>query len=239
MAKPKGLKEKYRPLRGKSFRKQDLKDWTEHMFTEYFRLVHFFTVEGEIKFTDLAVKSFQQHAPEHPLWEELMWRWEANDEVGNLRQFQNRFLYLTRTIGQYLQENNYLISKEMKGMMTANKYLEKYTEPFTVKTTETGIDVVTPNTDDLNDFTLPEVQYHKAIMNLSSLAKNLLEGIKADDIKKLPLKDRVELANKIINTISKIQGGHKPNTQVFKQLVIQNAGREELERAMVEMAKPQ
>lgn len=238
MGKPKGLKEKYRAVRGQSLTIRDIKEWSEEQHLEFIRLIHFFTVDGSITFTDVGVKSFQQHALERPFWEQLLWRWELNGDDYDLKAFRSRLFSTITRIGKYLQENSFIITPEMRGMMKANKYLEKYTEPFVVKELEGGGELVVPNDDNgLNKFSMPEVQYNKALLKMASVANNLLEGIKLDDLKKMPVKERIELANKLVVTMSRLQGGHKPNVAIMKNLIINQAGRSDLEAAMMNFAK--
>jgi len=231
----KGLKNKHKDLVGKRFRKTDFAQWDELKFMNWFSLVHFFTVEGKFSVTDVSIRAFQSRAKENPRWEEWMWRYEAAGDDYATRSFMNRLISTTATIGQYLQENPHAITHEMKGVMEANEMLRKYTEPFAVKETESGAEIVSTNMDG-GRYALPEVQYHKALLKMAAMANDLMTGITKDDIKKMSPGERIKLANALTTTMSKLQGGHRPNIQVFKQLVLNQAGREDLEAAMVEMA---
>ena len=122
--------------------------------------------------------------------------------------------------------------------MEASAYLEKYAQPFTTERSAIGALITKPNTDDLAHFKMPEQAYHEAMLKISNVANELLESISKQDIKKLPVKDKITLANTLLQTMSRVQGGQKPNMQVFKQLVINQAGRQELESAMLEYTKP-
>jgi len=231
----KGLKNKHKHLVGKRPRKTDFVQWDENRFMKWFSLVHFFTLDGKWNINDVTIKAFQERAVDEPAWEEWMWRFEIAGDDFTPRTFRNQFMGVTGGLGAYLQENPHAITHDMKGVMEANETLRKYTEPFVVKETESGAEIVSTNMDG-GRYALPEVQYHKALLKMAAMANDLMTGITKDDIKKMSPGERIKLANALTTTMSKLQGGHRPNIQVFKQLVLNQAGREDLEAAMVEMA---
>jgi len=230
-------KKDYSAITGVSLRRQDLQNWTDAHFIAWFKVVHHFTIDGKFSFTELGINSFKSQAKEQPFWEEWMYRTEANLRDYNLSKISSRILNTTRVVGLFLQNNPHIITTQMRGMMEASPYLAKYAEPFTVETSDIGASIIKPNTDDLSKFTLPEVQYHKAMLKMANIADELLGSITKGDIKKMSPKDRISLANTLLGTMSRVQGGHKPNTQIFKQLIIHQAGRQELESAMLELTK--
>ena len=229
------MKKKHKDLVGKRPRKTDLAQWDEVRFMNWFALVHFFMLKDKWNINDVTIKAFQERAKENPRWEEWMWRFEVAGDDFVPRTFMNQFMGVTGTIGAYLQENPHAITFQMKGVMEANGSLRKYTEPFAVKELENGAEVVTTNMEG-GKYVLPEVQYHKALLKMAAMANDLMTGITKDDIRKMSPGERIKLANALTTTMSKLQGGHRPNIQIFKQLVLNQAGREDLEAAMVEMA---
>ena len=136
-------------------------------------------------------------------------------------------------LGNYLQNNPHVITPRMKAVMEGNPRLAKYTEPFKVEQNDLGGLSIMPNTDEGQNLMLPEVQYHKALLKMASLANDLMAGITKEDIKKMAPDERIKIAISLVKLMSTVQGGQKPNIAIFKQLVINNAGRDELERAMV------
>ena len=231
----KGLKNKHKDIVGKRFKKTDFAQWSEAKFMKWFSLVHFFTVDNKLSVTDISIRAFQARAKEEPMWEEWMWRYEIAEDNFEVVTFLNRLITTNRILGAYLQENPHAITNDMKNVMEANSSLRKYTEPFAVKELESGAEVVTTNMEN-GKYALPEVQYHKAILKMSAMANDLMTGITKDDIKKMSPGERIKLAKDLVLTMTKMQGGHRPNIQIFKQLVVQNAGKEDLEAAMIEMA---
>ena len=226
---------KHKDLVGKRFRKTDFAQWDEVKFMNWFKMVHFFTTEDKLSVTDVSIRAFQARAKENPRWEEWMWRYEVAGDTFEVISFQNRLITTNRIMGAYIQENPHVITNDMKGVMEANDSLRKYTEPFVVKELENGMEIVGSNMEN-GKYALPEVQYHKALLKMAAMANDLMTGITKDDIKKMSPGERIKLANALTTTMSKLQGGHRPNIQIFKQLVLNQAGREDLEAAMVEMA---
>lgn len=228
----KGLKNKHKDLVGQTIRKTHLAQWDEQHFLEFFAMIHHFCPRGEWMWNDLSIKTFCQQAVDRPLWEEWMWRYEMQKEQ-KPKAVANKIMGLLPVLGTYIQGNPHLISPRMREVMKGNAKLERYTEPFKVIQNEIGADIVVPNTEDGNMFTLPEVQYHKALLKMSSLANALVESIKVEDLKKMSPEERIKVALSIINMMNRVQGGQKPNIAIFKQLIVNNAGREELEKAML------
>lgn len=233
MAKVKDFK-KYT---GVSLRKHDLLSWTDTHFLAWFGVMHHFTIDKKLTFNEVTLQAFRQKARENDLWNEWMHRAEAHIRDYVIAKISGRILNMNRVIGTFLQSNPHVITTQMKGMMEANPYLEKYAQPFTTETTKIGAEIVTPNTNDLDRFTMPEVQYHEALLRMSKVANELLGSVTKADLKKMSPKDRLTLANALIQTMSKVQGGQKPNMQIFKQLVIHQAGRQELESALLAYQK--
>jgi len=234
-------KKDYKEYEGVSLKKVMLENWTDAHFLNWIRLVHFFTdkTEKKLRFTELSLKAFREACRENEMWKEWMYRIEANKLDYDIGTISGRFLNSNRLIGSYLQGNPHKVTNQMRGIMEINIYLKKYIEPFTTKTSAIGADIVTTNSDDLARFELPEVQYHKAMLKMSKVADELLDKISRTDIKKMSPKDRISLANTLLGTLSRVQGGHKPNMQIFKQLVINQAGRQDLESAMLEYTQDQ
>lgn len=228
-----GVKNKHKDIVGQSLRKNHLPQWDEQHFLEFFALIHHFCPKGEWMWNDLAVKTFCQQAESRPLWEEWMWRYEINKEGISLLSLGGKISGFMPVLGTYIQGNPHVITQRMREIMKAHPKLEKYTEPFKVTQNAIGAEMVVPNTDEGQSFTLPEVQYHKALLTIASLANDLIAGLTKDDIKKMSSDDRISLALKIVGLMSRVQGGQKPNIAIFKQLVVNNAGRDELEKAMV------
>lgn len=229
----KGLKEKHRDIVGQTIRKNHLPQWDELRFMEFFAMIHHFCPKGEWMWNPLAVKTFCQQAETRPIWEEWMWRFEMLKETTKIKSISGKIMVLLPIIGTYLQSNPHNITVKMRERMKGHVKLAKYTEPFKVVQNELGADLILPNTDEGHELTLPEVQYHKAILKMSAIANDLIEGLTKDQLKKMSADDRIKLSLQIINTMSRVTGGQKPNLQIFKQLVVNNASREDLEKAMV------
>lgn len=227
----------FKKYSGQSLKKTDLATWSDAHFVAWFRLIHHFTIDKKLTFNEVTLGAFRQKARDDDFWNEWMHRAEAHVRDYEMSKISGRILNMNRVIGSYLQHNSHLITTQMKGMMEASPYLEKYAQPYTTEKTGIGAEIVKPNTDDLSKFTMPEIKYHEAMLKMSNIANELLEGITKKELKTMSPKDRLTLANTLIQTMSKVQNGYKPNTQIFKQLVVHQAGREDLERAMLEYTK--
>ena len=224
----------FKKYSGVSLKKTDIANWTDAHFVAWFQLIHHFTIEKKLTFNEVTLQAFRQKAREHDLWNEWMHRAEAHVRDYDIGKIAGRVNNMNRVIGSYIQSNPHVITTQMKGMMEASPYLEKYAQPFTTEKTDIGASIVKPNTDELDKFTMPEIKYHEAMLKMSNIADELLSTITKKEIKTMSPKDRLTLANTLIQTMSKVQNGYKPNTQIFKQLVVHQAGREDLERALMD-----
>ena len=229
----KGLKLKYKEIVGQSLRKSHLPQWDEQHFLEFFSLIHHFCPKGEWMWNSLAVTTFCQQAENRPLWEEWMWRYKINSEEKKPINIGKAIMGYLPSLGIYLQSSPHVITPRMREVMKGNPKLEKYTEPFKIIENEIGASIVVPNSDEGQSLALPEIQYHKAILKLAALANDLTAGVTKADLAKMPPDERIKLALSIVKLMSQVQGGQKPNIAVFKQLVVNNAGRDELEKAML------
>lgn len=227
----------FKQFAGQSLRKTDIENWTDAHFIEWFRLIHHFTVDKKLTFNEVTLGAFREKARDSDLWHEWMYRARAHERDYSLGTISGRINNMNRLIGSYLQNNSHVITTQMKGMMEASPYLEKYAQPFTTEKTDIGASIVKPNTDDLDRFTMPEIKYHEAMLKLSNVANELLDGITKKELKTMSPKDRLSLANTLLKTMSQVQNGYKPNTQIFKQLVVHQAGRQDLEAALLDYTK--
>lgn len=227
----------FKKYAGVSLKKYDIELWTDAHFVAWFQLMHHFTIDKKLTFNEVTLQAFRQKAREHDLWNEWMHRAEAHLRDYDIGKIAGRINNMNRVIGSYLQNNPHVITTQMKGMMEASPYLEKYAQPFTTEKTEMGASVVKPNTDELDKFTMPEVKYHEAMLKAANITDELLGSISKKDIKAMSPKDRLSLAKDFITLLSRVQNGYKPNTQIFKQLVVHQAGREDLESALLNYSK--
>lgn len=223
-----GVKHKHRDIVGQRLRKDHLAKWDTLRFMEWFALVHHFCPKGDWEWNDLSHKTFIQQAEDRPIWEEWKHRYGMDREEKPIN-IGRPMMAFTRYVGEHLQSNPHSITVEMRERMKAHPTLTRYTEPFIVKETEMG-KVVTAD----ENLIMPEVQYHKSLLRLAAIANDLTEGITKEMIRKLSPDDRIKLMIQIVRTMNTVQGGQKANLNVLKQIIINNASREELEKVMLE-----
>lgn len=242
-----------RAVRGKLPKKQEIHDWSEFKLFQLVKLAAWFTDPKTDRFVCTAekIKEFYEMAPNEEHWLEFAARLNTVPftKTFNVRSFQLRFASLIRTPLSWLKSNTHAISNEMREVMEKSKRLSWALEPFTVKATRIGANIVTTNNQETTDVianvqtntsnvTLPELQYQQSIAQLASIAVNLTKGIKQDDIKKMGVEARIRSANAIMNTLKQAMN-NQPKTQVFKQLIINKAGKDELEKAYLDYAQEQ
>lgn len=248
-----GRERKYQVIRDKLPRKNEIVDWSENKLVAFLQLVLFFSDGDNYAVTKEKVETFEKRAPEEPFWLEFNVRINRPTfkEGFTVQQFKMRLMTAIRVVLSWLKSNPHAITDEMRDMMDSTARLRWALDPFKAKGTAIGAEIVGVDNKEVTDpnrsnvqpatsnLTLPEVQYHNALLNVASILNNLTKGIKPQEIKKMSVESRIKLADSLIKTMGKVVGGQKPNTQVFKQLVIHNAGRQDLEDAMLEFSQEQ
>lgn len=179
--------------------------------------------------------------PTHP-WSEFMWRincFTSNTQATD-RKFYYRLSATMRLIGAYVKANPALMNDEMKAMVEPNPRLNWMIPHFKTVTTKIGAEVVVPDTQETVGFTKgttkpanPEVSYLESMFKAANVFDMIVSSIKKSEINDMSVKDKVNALSKLSFVFSNSKN-MKPNTQVFKQMNVYSAKKEELEAAIMD-----
>ena len=236
---------RFRVVKGRLPKVVDFDDWDDPKIYKMVKFIDFF-MDG--KKMDLTPKKRQEmESIDDPYFEEFLVRIDSpSDTPIREDKFKMRFITMTRTFLGYLKRHPHLITDEIYDILSKSQRMSWAAQAFTMKNTDIGGEVVAMHTDETTDpgiknvspmQTNPqaaEVQYNQAVLAMATALKDITKGIKREDLKRMKIEDRLKIANSIIVTLQKTFQGYKPNIQVFKQLNIHNATKEQLEQGFME-----
>lgn len=244
---------KYRLVRGEGLRKRDVVDWSPSKILSFIQFADFFiskeTDPHTFDVVMVKIEAAKERAKDEQFWDEFLTRIEQKDQT--VVQFRNKLMSMVRVVLSWLKTSPYAITDQMRAIMEPNQRLNWCLDSFKVVPTKIGGEVMVLNQDENTDPRLPnhtpdasnikspDVQYAQALINVTSILKDLTTGIKQADIKALGTADRIKLINSMLPNVARAIGGHRPNIKVFKQLVINQAGRDDLEKAFLDYAEGQ
>jgi hypothetical protein len=239
----------YRAVRGESWKKRDFLEWNEKRFLQFFEVVDRFTVlkglTQVIKITSEGLMKLEQDAfsGQFPFLEELVIRMNqlTTDQKASPRTFFLKFTSLIRTLGAFIRENPSIVTEEMKSVMEKNQRVSWMLTHYVTKETKMGVPMVVEQRKDglqgkhdIMPSADPQVKFMESINKATDLTHRLLRSVKPGDLKNMSTKDRVSLGFAGVKLLSAMKS-YKPNIGVFNNIVIKNAGREELEEAMLNL----
>lgn len=236
-------------VRGKLPTKRDIVDWGDEKVMQFLRFVDFFTEEGVFKLTVDKVNEADALAEEEPFWDEFLTMIDVYPQRGDkVAKFKNRFYTFTRVPLTWLKTNPHAVTLEMYEIMRNNARMEWASKHFKVEETETGAEIVVMDQDETTDpgrknvspaashVNTPQVQFEDAKLRMATLAQALVKSIPVTELKKMSTKDKIMAFDKLMNTMQKMMNTRGPNTMIFQQINTNKAGKDELEKAMMQFA---
>lgn len=245
------IMDKFRAVKGKAPKKTDIVDWSEGKILAYLMFIEFWVNEKKdgYEITNEKRLTAEARGEEDPYWGEFLARMDRPLHRSSVTaaSFRMTLFYHMRIVLGWLRDNPYAVTPPMSKIMNENGPMTKWaSSAFIEKETDVGAKVVEINTDETvqpglknqspktTDVTSPEVHYNNVIKNLTSLADALISGIKPNELRKLDPEKKLKLVLAMIPTLAKALGQTRPNTLVFKQLNINQAGRQDLEAAILD-----
>lgn len=240
-----------RIIKGELPRKNEIVDWSEAKLMALLRFALHFIENDAFSVTGEKRQAAEARVSEEPFWAEFLMRIDRPVGKFQNKDFQLRLMSLVRVPLTWLKSNPHAVTEEMRALMEPTPRLNWALKSFEQKETKIGVPIVAvenrettdpsrPNrSPDSSNLTLPEVQYNRSILQMTSILMDLTRSIKAADLKKMKVEDKIKHANAILQTLQKQFANYKPNVQVFKQINIHNAGRDDLEKAVLDYANEQ
>lgn len=222
-------------------KKEDFSKWTPEKFLSFIVFNGIFVrtdEEGVVRDDVTREKVDLLSVTDDPFWAEFMKRILKKD-IG-LNTFRLRLKAFAQNCGSYLQENPTNITQDITDAVKSNPRWQWILTAYAEKRNAIGAGQIVPanQSTPLADTKTPLAQYHQGLLEMATLFKKVVKGISQEEINKLSTKDRLRIANLLSHTLSKAVTTQQ-NTKVFNTLVINKAGREDLEKSMLEYQESQ
>lgn len=239
----------FRAVQGNIWKKVDLQEWTEKIYLAFFEAVDRFTVlkDGDytVKITTEGLMKLEQDAfgGQFPFLQELVSRINqlTTDPKATPHKFYLKFATCIRQVGGYLKEHPSLVTDAMREIIQRNPRLAWCLVHFEIKDTKPGIPIMVETKLDKVGGRYPEVMKNPDVnvkmsesrMYLADAMHTITKSLTKKDLRNLTAKERITSALGIMKVLQSAQS-FKPNVGVLNQLVINKAGREDLEAAMLD-----
>jgi hypothetical protein len=243
---------KWRAIIGKNPTKRELVTWDEGQWICFLRFCELFIVKSDertkdgsgvsLKVTDAKWREVEGFLdmPDHP-FQEFLYRIDkfTYDPTATRMKFFWRLSSMVKFVLGYLRQNPSIVTTKMREIIEPNPRFSWCLSQTKIVGTSVGA-VVTPDKEErvTNHTTNMEVaSYEKnladAVLKTTNLLVRLVDSIKPEEIEKMPVKDRLMAVGRMsyIFTVGK---SFKVGKGIFKQININMAGREELEKAMLD-----
>lgn len=242
-----------RAIKGELPRKNEIAHWDQEKLQAFISFSSFFIDGDKFVITGERRKDAELRMHEEAFWMEFMVRIDCpfGKGEGSNQSFRMRFMAMLRTVLAWLKSNPHAISEEMRAIMQKSERMNWALDPFKEKTTKIGASIISVDNRETTEpglanqnpgatnLTLPERQFNQALLQMTSLLVDLTRGISRSDLKKMSPGERIKVATGLAQTLQKSFATYKPNSMTFKKIVINNAGRDDLEAALLDYSQSQ
>ena len=237
---------KFRYVSGKILSQEEVRDWSSEKLLSFLHFMDFW-LQGNDESVNINLAKREEMkgiVKDHEGFEEFMMRIKADDAVES--EFKNRLFKFSRIPLAWLKKNPHARTPEMEEIL--RKYPKRLGWALhAIEEVTTDIGVVIPmlnnketldpsvsnKAPNVTDVKTPQAMYQTAVYNLAALIQDVAKSIKRKDLRKLDIKDKFYLLTKGLSVLeSAFQ--KNPKTVVFKQININSAKKEKLEKAVLD-----
>lgn len=230
--------------------RRDLSEWNTRKFLLFLEFCELFMVrEGDdfkISITEDRLKHAERFlAVPHHAFQEFLWRVNqfSTDVDSTPRKFFYKHAAFMRQVLGYLKLNPAAITDEMRSIIVPNPRYNWCLKHTKVQTLRSGAEVVVADTLDNVSHQKHQVQAPNAekmlvdaIIETTNLYSLIAKSVTKNDIKELKPMEKISALQKLSFVLSTAQKW-KPTALVFKQLNIHSAGKDDLEKAILNFAE--
>lgn len=247
-------KTKTRLIKGELPKQAEIADWSDDKIVSLLHFVDHFTHSGAFKVTLDLRKAAEIQSTDNPYWAEFLQRIDVPERLGGAAnvKFSRRFMTMARIVLGYLKKNPFAITEEMSKIMVANPRCHWALNAFKEEMSKIpGVSTVQMNNrEDMNpslanqlpgatNVKTPQVQMQEVIMNMVSILHTLTKGISREDMKRMSAKEKIQLANSMVTTMTKVMAASRPGATIFKQINVNASSKEDLEKAIIDYSSEQ
>ena len=240
----------FRAVQGKLPTKAELGNWPTQKFFSFLDFCnHFMILEKgghRISITTEKIREMEKimRGPTHP-YQEFLFR--INQFSTDPESTQRKFLYkhgaFMRNVLGYLKMNPAIITEEMRAIIEPNNRFNWCLRLTKLQMTRVGAEVIVPDTLDNVMYKKKQVQSPNADkMLIDSLIKvanvfDMIAGsIKKKDIESMTPSQKIMALSKL-SFVHATARNFKPGSAVFQKINVFQAGKEELESALLDFSK--
>lgn len=236
---------KFRAVQGSLPRMSELYDWDERKTLAFLTWAASFLNEDKTRFvfTEKTIKEAEKKL-EEPTCPEQEFLYRINlfttDLDATPRKFFYKFNTFLRNVLNYLKQNPAYVTDEMKSIMESSPRMAWALSHFKSVETKTGAEVVVRDTQETTGIKrttvrqdTPEVRMLEGMFHVANIFEEIARSIKPKDIKTMSVKDKIGAISKLA-FMFKVQQNFKPNSQVFQQINIYKAEKDDLEKAILD-----
>lgn len=226
----------------------DIAKWDEQRFIDYIDFCEFF-LDGPKKdtyrVTQIKLNAMKKLIEDdyNPNWHEFAIRinkWEVQG-------YMQKLLAFSRIVFGFLKRNPAFITETILKRIEENPRFNWCLVNFKIDKTRTGIEIIAPQTLDnagnaggskqIVSGREPERLFLDSAYKLMNIINTVASSIKPADIKKMKTTEKIK-ALRELSYVFTLTKGYKPNSQIFQQINVYSAGREDLEKAILDYAEP-
>lgn len=245
------MESKWRAIQGKSPSRRDLATWQGKQFICFAQFCLFFVtysedgLQSKVSVTKEKWRQAEEFLgmPDHP-FQEFLYRINhfTFDPNASEKKFYYKLISMMKHILGYVRSNPGIISDEFRTLVEPHPRLNWCLQQTRVVETAVGPVLAPDKMQKVGDMhsmqsvASIEQRLSEVLSKGISTFELLLSSISADDIKKMTTKDKL-LAAARLHPFFTFAKGFKPGKQVFKQINIHAASREDLEKAILAVNK--
>lgn len=241
---------KYRAVQGVLFRNADMGKWEPEKFDRFFHFLERFydSEKAKISVTNDKIQMMEKEMrdPEctHVEFMYRIDRWFTTDQesVFLSKKFYPRMATMMRIVIGYVKLHPTVLTQEIIDRIKDKPQFSWCLNTFKTKTTDIGAEVIEVDNVAFEGNKLvqggakgrnPELMMMETMVQSMSLIETILKSIDKKELMKMSVKDKIGALQKLFPVYG-IMKNFKPNGNVFKQINIYSAGRDELEKAILD-----
>lgn len=214
--------------------RKEIAEWEEDKYLSFLAFCQHF-IESKLGGTAWRVTPDKRTAVEKlaatdPHYKEFLERIELSGADTDDKKFYYRLMTMVRLVLGYLRLNPDRITPAMRQVLEGSKRfnwcLEAHDQPPTI------VPVLLPARP-----LTPEGQLADAWEQMVNILHMLVESIKAKDIARMSVKERLLVIPRLQHTLGLNRKVGRSRSSVFANIDVKNANRQELERAMLSYAE--
>jgi hypothetical protein len=237
--------EKFASVKGKIPTKEDLLLWSPGKYIQFIRFCEFFIVDNKLSVTKARWRQCEEvlTMPDHP-FHEFLYRinFFTFSPDANEKRFYFKLVNFIKSVLGNIQANPSIVTDEMKNVLEHNEKFKWALQQTKVVESSVG-PVLAPEINQIDQGSkstvVPDTFQHQiteAALKVVNLTRRLAESISDQDLRKLSGKDRI-IALSRLSFIFSVSKNMKPGKQIFQQINIHSAQREDLESALLSVTK--